>query len=64
MNCKGVIREISNYIDGELELALQALSIRLAACDARLIRVEAHESWLLVQVETLAAHLKEQEVQR
>jgi hypothetical protein len=45
-----------------LEQALQAVSARLAACEARLIRVEAHESWLLVQVEALSARLNDQEV--
>ena len=48
--------------DGALDQALQALSARLAACEAQLIRVEAHESWLLVQVETLCARLNEQGV--
>ncbi len=33
MNCKGVIREISNYIDGELELpAKQELERHLEHC--------------------------------
>ena len=34
MNCKGVIRELSNYIDGELELAIkQELERHLAHCE-------------------------------
>ena len=34
MNCKGVIREISNYIDGELELTMkQELERHLQHCE-------------------------------
>ena len=34
MNCKGVIREISNYIDGELELTIrQELERHLEHCE-------------------------------
>lgn len=34
MNCKGVIREISDYLDGELELsAKQQLERHLEHCD-------------------------------
>lgn len=34
MNCKGVIREISNYIDGELDAAVkQELERHLAHCE-------------------------------
>lgn len=34
MNCKGVIREISNYLDGDLELAAkQELERHLEHCD-------------------------------
>ena len=34
MNCKGVIREISNYLDGELELSVkQELERHLEHCD-------------------------------
>ena len=34
MNCKGVIREISNYIDGELELSVkQELERHLEHCE-------------------------------
>jgi anti-sigma factor RsiW len=34
LNCKGVIREISNYLDGELELsARQELERHLEHCD-------------------------------
>ncbi len=34
MNCKGVIRELSNYIDGELELAIrQELERHLEHCE-------------------------------
>jgi anti-sigma factor RsiW len=34
LNCKGVIREISNYIDGELELAIrQKLERHLEHCE-------------------------------
>ena len=34
MNCKGVIREISNYIDGDLEPAVaQELERHLAHCE-------------------------------
>jgi len=34
LNCKGVIREISNYIDGELEPAVRAeLERHLAHCE-------------------------------
>ena len=34
MNCKGVIREISNYLDGELELsAKQELERHLEHCE-------------------------------
>ena len=34
MNCKGVIRELSNYIDGELELAIQQeLERHLSHCE-------------------------------
>lgn len=34
MNCKGVIREISNYIDGELELAMKEdLERHLSHCE-------------------------------
>lgn len=34
MNCKGVIRELSNYIDGELEPAIkQELERHLAHCE-------------------------------
>lgn len=34
MNCKGVIREISNYIDDELELAIrQELERHLEHCE-------------------------------
>jgi len=65
--------------DGVIEQALQVVSARLAACEARvealehlqaplaqvvarLTRMEAHEAWLLLQVEQLAARLGEQEV--
>ncbi len=34
MNCKGVIREISNYIDGDLDLAMkQELERHLEHCE-------------------------------
>ncbi len=34
MNCKGVIRELSNYIDGELEPAIQQeLERHLSHCE-------------------------------
>ena len=34
MNCKGVIREISDYLDGELELAVkQELEQHLERCE-------------------------------
>jgi anti-sigma factor RsiW len=34
LNCKGVIRELSNYIDGELELAIrQELEVHLKHCE-------------------------------
>ena len=34
MNCKGVIREISNYIDGELDLSVkQELERHLEHCE-------------------------------
>jgi len=34
LNCKGVIREISNYIDGELELTMkQELERHLQHCE-------------------------------
>jgi len=34
LNCKGVIREISNYIDGELDAAVkQELERHLAHCE-------------------------------
>lgn len=34
MNCKGVIREISNYIDGEMEAAVkQEIERHLAHCE-------------------------------
>jgi anti-sigma factor RsiW len=34
LNCKGVIREISNYIDGELELTIrQELERHLEHCE-------------------------------
>jgi anti-sigma factor RsiW len=34
LNCKGVIREISNYIDGDLELAVrQELERHLEHCE-------------------------------
>lgn len=34
MNCKGVIRELSNYIDGDLDLAMkQELERHLGHCE-------------------------------
>ena len=34
MNCKGVVREISNYIDGDLEIALkQEIERHLEHCE-------------------------------
>lgn len=46
MNCKGVIREISNYMDGELELAIrQELERHLEHCgDCMLILDQTRKS--------------------
>jgi hypothetical protein len=42
--------------------ALEHLHTTLARVEARLIRMESHEAWLLVQVEALCARVNDQEV--
>jgi hypothetical protein len=49
LNCNGVIREISNYIDGDLELAMkQELERHLEHCDD--CRMVIDQTRLTVQV--------------
>jgi anti-sigma factor RsiW len=49
LNCDGVIREISNYIDGDLELAMkQELERHLEHCDE--CRMMIDQTRLTVQV--------------
>src|SRR5262245_59377824 len=50
-----------NY-DAALHRMLESISATLARLEARLIRIEAHESWLLVQVEALYGQWREEGV--
>jgi hypothetical protein len=48
--------------DAAVHSVLDSLAAALARIEARLIRIEAHEAWLLVQVEALCARANDQEV--